>query len=64
MIPIKSKPLLVFGTRHGTIFNLTPNHLPQLPGIQLSVGDFYDHKDALQHLPEGMTFKKFLGFKD
>ena len=64
MIPTKTKPLLVFGSRHGTIFNLTPHHLPSLPGIQLSVGDFYDHKDTLQHLPEGMTLKKFLGFKE
>jgi hypothetical protein len=49
MIP--TKPLLVFGTRHGTVFNLTPNHLPSLPGIQLSVGDFYDHKETLKELP-------------
>jgi hypothetical protein len=61
---IQTKPLLVFGTRHGTVFNLTPNHLPHLPGIQLSVGDFWDHKEALKELPEGMNFKKFLGFKD
>lgn len=48
MIQNKAKPLLVFGTRHGTIFNLTPSHLPNLPGLQLSVGDFYDHKDILK----------------
>lgn len=45
------KPLLIFGTRHGTIFNLTPTHLPSLPGIQLSVGDFYDHREVLKNLP-------------
>lgn len=64
MLPNTTKPLLVFGTRHGTVFNLTPTHLPQISGIQLSVGDFYDHKDALQNLPEGMSFKKFLGFPE
>lgn len=64
MLHNHTKPLFVFGTRHGTIFNLTPTHLPQIPGIQLSVGDFYDHKDALQNLPEGMSFKKFLGFPE
>lgn len=59
-----TKPLLIFGTRHGCIHNLTPNNLPQLPAIQLSFGDFYDFKDVIKTLPQGMTFKKFLGFKE
>ena len=59
-----TKPLLVFGTRHGTVYNLTPNHLPPLPGLQLSVGDFHDHRATLQSLPQGMTLKKFLGFPE
>lgn len=60
----KSKPLFVFGTRHGTIFNITPSHLPPLSGLQLSVGDFFENKDTIKELPEGMSFKKFLGFDD
>ena len=64
MIESKIKPLLVFGTRHGTIFNLTPTNLPNLPAIQLSVGDFYDHREVLRSLPEGMTLKDFLGYKN
>jgi len=63
MIESKIKPLLIFGTRHGTIFNLTPSNLPDLPGIHLSVGDFYDHREVIKSLPEGMTLKSFLGYK-
>ena len=60
----RKKPLLVFGTRHGMIFNITPSHLPDLPAVQLSVGDFYDSKETLKVLPEDMSFKRYLGFKD
>jgi hypothetical protein len=59
-----TKPLLVFGSRHGSIFNLTPTNMPNLPGIQLSVGDFYDFKETIRNFPENMTLKKFLGFDD
>jgi hypothetical protein len=52
----------VFGTRHGTIFNITPSHLPAISGVQLSVGDFYDFKETLKVLPEGMDVKKYLGY--
>lgn len=58
------KPLLVFGTRHGTIYNITPSHLATIPGIQLSVGNFYDHKETIKELPEGVSFKRFLGFPE
>lgn len=60
----QSKPLLIFGTRHGCIYNLTPTNLPDLPGVQLSFGDFFDNKETLRNLPEGISFKKFLGFKE
>lgn len=60
-----TKPLLVFGSRHGSLFNLTPANIPKLlTGVQLSIGDFYDAKCTLQHLPEGMTIKKFLGYPE
>ncbi len=39
-----SKPLLIFGSRHGSIYNLTPANLPELSAIQLSFGDFYDNR--------------------
>ena len=54
----------MYGTRHGTVFNLTPSNLPEISGVQLSVGDFYESKETIKAFPEGMTFKKFLGFKD
>ena len=47
----KKRPLLVFGTRHGTIFNITPSHLAEIAAVQLSVGDFYDSKETLNALP-------------
>lgn len=43
----KVKPLFVFGTRHGTIYNITPSHLAPLPAIQLSVADLYENKETL-----------------
>ena len=59
----KTTPLLIYGTRHGTIFNLTPSNLPNnFSAIQLSYGDFHDYLDTIANLPEGMTVKKFLGF--
>jgi len=36
-----TKPILIFGTRHGSIYNLTPTNQPKIQAIQLSVGDFY-----------------------
>ena len=56
------KPVFVYGTRHGTIFNITPSHLPNLQAVQLSVGDFFDSKETLKALPEGMNFKKYMGY--
>ncbi len=44
---LKVKPLFVFGTRHGTIYNITPSHLAPLPAIQLSVADLYENKETL-----------------
>ncbi len=56
-------PLFIYGTRHGTLYNLTPTNLPKnIPAVQLNYGDFHDHIDALQNLPEGMTIKKYLGY--
>ncbi len=60
----QSKPILIFGTRHGSVYNLTPTNLPDLTAIQLSFGDFFDNKKVFSNLPEGMSFKKFLGFKE
>lgn len=59
-----TKPLLIFGTRHGSIYNLTPTNLPDIPAIQLSFGDFFDNREVIKSLPEAFTLKKFLGFKD
>jgi len=30
----------------------------------LSFGDFFDNRELFRSLPEGMSFKKFLGFKE
>ncbi len=60
----QKKPLLIFGTRHGCVHNLTPVNIPDIPAIQLSFGDFFDNKDVIRSLPEGMSFKKFLGYKE
>ena len=58
-----TSPLLIFGTRHGTIYNLTPKNLPALlPAVQICYGDIHDSSYTLSQLPEGMSFKKFLGF--
>lgn len=60
-----STPLFIYGTRHGTLYNLTPTNMPKnIPAIQLSYGDFHDHIETLQNLPEGMTLKKFLLFPE
>lgn len=61
---VHTKPLLIFGSRHGSIHNLTPTNLPDLPAVQLSFGDFFDNRDVIRSLPEGMSFKKFLGLKE
>jgi hypothetical protein len=61
--PTQAKPLLIFGTRHGSIYNLTPANLPVLQAIQLSFGDFFDNKEIIKSFPEEMTLKKFLGYK-
>jgi len=58
------KPLFVFGTRHGTTYNLTPTNLPNLPGIQLSLGDFYDNKETIKDLPANLSLRKFLGYSE
>jgi hypothetical protein len=42
--PANKKPLLIFGSRHGSIYNLTPTNLPEIDAIQLSYGDFFDNK--------------------
>jgi hypothetical protein len=42
--PANTKPLLIFGSRHGSIYNLTPTNLPEIDAIQLSYGDFFDNK--------------------
>ena len=44
MIPKTTKPLLIYGTRHSTIYNLTPYNQPQhIAAIQLSYGDLHDY---------------------
>jgi hypothetical protein len=43
--------LLIFGTRHGSIYNLTPTNVPDIKAIQLSYGDFFDKKDVFKSLP-------------
>lgn len=39
-----TKPLLIFGTRHGSLYNLTPSNQPKVSAISLSFGDFYDNR--------------------
>jgi hypothetical protein len=60
----QTKPILIFGTRHGSVYNLTPSNLPSIQAVQLSVGDFYESKKTIRNLPEGISFKKFLGFSE
>lgn len=62
MIDTNAKPIFVFGTRHGTIYNLTPSNLPAISGIQLSVGDLYENKETIKELPAELPLAKFLGF--
>jgi hypothetical protein len=47
----QTKPVLIFGTRHGSVYNLTPSNLPNIQGVQLSVGDFYHAKKTIENLP-------------
>lgn len=47
----QTKPIFIFGTRHGSVYNLTPSNLPQLQAVQLSVGDFFLAKKTLRNLP-------------
>lgn len=47
----QTKPLLIFGSRHGSIYNLTPANLPDIEAIQLSFGDFFDNKEVIKSLP-------------
>ena len=47
-----TNPLLIFGTRHGTLYNMTPKNLPSsVPAIQLSYGDFHDYTYTISQLP-------------
>lgn len=65
MIQETTKPLLIYGTRHGTLYNLTPCNQPEhIPAIQLSYGDLHDYVDTLQALPEHISVKKFLNFPE
>jgi hypothetical protein len=51
MIP-KSTPLFIYGSRHGTLYNLTPTNMPKnIPAVQLSYGDFHDHIETIANLP-------------
>lgn len=57
--------MFIYGTRHGTLYNLTPTNLPKIvPAIQLCYGDFHDYAHTIKSLPEGMSFKKFIGFPE
>jgi hypothetical protein len=58
---LQKVPLLIFSTRTGTPYNLTPTNQPQMQAIQLSAGDFLHMKPVLRALPEGLSFKKFIG---
>lgn len=59
----KSTPLLIYATRHGTIYNLTPTNQPKsINAVQLCYGDLHDYKEIFRNLPEGTSFKKFLSF--
>jgi hypothetical protein len=56
-------PLFIYGTRHGTLYNLTPTNQPKhIPAIQLSYGDFHDYIETIKNLPSNLSFKKYLGF--
>jgi hypothetical protein len=46
-----TKPIFIFGTRHGSVYNLTPSNLPSIQGVQLSVGDLYEAKKTIKSLP-------------
>ena len=52
MINKAKSPLLIFASRHGTIYNITPSNLPSnIPALQLCYGDFHDHITTLNNLP-------------
>jgi hypothetical protein len=58
-------PLFIYGSRHGSIYNLTPTNLPKvIPAIQICYGDFHDYMETLKNLPEDMSFKKFLAYPE
>lgn len=58
-------PMFIYGTRHGSFYNLTPTNLPKfIPAVQLCYGDFHDHTETIKNLPEGMSFKKFLSLPE
>ena len=48
-----ARPFFVFGTRHGTIFNITLTLLSKykIDAVSLYVGDFYQNKQTFQNLP-------------
>lgn len=59
---ITASPLFIYGSRHGALYNLTPTNIPKtIKAITLCYGDFYDHMNTIKNLPEGLSFKKFLG---
>ena len=66
--PTTIKPILLFSSRTGTLYNLTPSNYPKIQGytgIHLSAGDFMHLKSTLAKIPHSnLTFKKFLGYKD
>lgn len=53
MIPKSTTaPLFIYGTRHGSLYNLTPTNQPKIiPAIQLCYGDFYDYVETIKSLP-------------
>lgn len=60
----KQQPTLLLTTRMGTLYNLTPSNQTNVQAVQLSVGDFLHLRDVISQLPQGMTFKKYLAYKN
>jgi hypothetical protein len=56
-------PTLIFSTRTGTPYNLTPSNQPDIHALHLVAGDFLHLKKILQQLPPDLPFKKFIGCK-
>ena len=48
---LKKVPLLIFSTRTGTPYNLTPTNQPKMQALQISAGDFLHMKSVLKALP-------------